>query len=119
MELFSLSDDEIVRKHCLYWVDPGFVNGKPISTSRVGLSRILATDEGFFTSFFSEEKDFETDRSACDRMAFFDWDGRGLRCIQTSGYSASPIYYDKAEKTLYVLLWDKNHVMWLGKMTLD
>ena len=119
MELFSLSDDEIVRKHCLYWVDPGFVNGKPISTSRVGLSRILATDEGFFTSFFSEEKDFETGRSACDRMAFFDWDGRGLRCLQTSGYSASPIYYDKAEKTLYALLWDKNHVMWLGKMTLD
>lgn len=120
MELFSLSHGEIVRKHCLYWVDPGFVQGKPTSTSRVGLSRIMATDDGFITSFFNEEKDFETGQPACDRIAFFDWEGRGLRCIQTGGYSAAPISFDKAENTLYALLWDKDYVvMYLGKMILD
>lgn len=119
VELFRLSDGEIVREHCLYWVDPEFVQGKPNASSRVGLSRIHATDEGFMTSFYSEERDFDSGRHVCDRLAFFDWEGRGLRCIRTSGYSATPICFDKADNTVYALLWDKDNVMFLGKMTLE
>lgn len=119
VELFRLSDGEIVREQCLYWVDPGFVQGKPTATSRVGLSRIHATDEGFMTSFYSEERDFDSGRPTCDRLAFFDWEGRGLRCIRTAGYNAVPICIDKADNTVYALLWDKDDVMYLGKMVLD
>ena len=118
VELFRLSDGEIVREQCLYWVDPEFVQGKPAATSRVGTSRILATDSGFITAFYSKEKDFDSGREACDRIAFFDWEGRGLRCIQLSGYSATPISYDEQEGTLLALLWDGDNTMYLGKMAL-
>ena len=109
MEMFDLAEGSISRRGIHYWVDP----------SRVGNTRNLATDRWIITAFFNETPDAFTGRRAADRLAVFDWDGKGIRCVQLSGYTAEPIWYDEAEKVLYAVLRDRNDVQYLGKLPLD